>query len=305
MKKLDRKISLVIFALMILAVLGLRFYQWQNSVDLDTGFFKSGSMSETVVAICVAVGTILFAIPLYFGSSKVAEGKISAFDADNLMQSRRPSVVLASLSLMIGLFTAWDIYQNISAIKAFTVLRYILFGLEIISVIVFLVLAVNQYLQKQFPEMLGFMFLVPTMWSAFRAAQLFKNSVALTSNSQNLLKMMYLLSTILFFVYFARYRAGLSKKRTKQIMLVSAMLTAVLGIAMVVPLFVYDKSIGFEYSSDLLYCDLSISLFAAWTILCDFGKDYNDVAPIIQNEIVNTPNFIGQETTDDETPSEQ
>ena len=303
MKKIDKKVSLIVFAVLALSVLGLRFFQWQSAIDIDTGFFKSGSISEIVVTICVIIGTVLFAIPIYFGGSKVKEGKISAFDADSKMQSRRPSIVLASLSLMIALFIVLDLYQSLKNIGSFTVLRYILFALEVISAIIFLVLAFSQYTFKPFSETLGYMFLVPTMWSALRAAQLFKNSTALTANSQNLLKMMYLLSTILFFVYFARYRAGLSKKRTKHIMLVSAMLTAVLGISMVVPIFVYKDTIGFDYSSDLMYCDLCISLFAAWTILCSFGKDYSNVSAINQFDTEIKPNLDEEKTSDDETQS--
>lgn len=303
MKKIDRKASLVIFAVLTLLILALRFLQWHSAIDIDTGFFKSGNMSEIIIAVCVLVGAILFAVPIYFGSSKAPEGKISAFEADSVMQSKRPSIVLASLSLMIGLFIGWDIYQNIGNIRAFTAIRYVLFALEIVSAIVFLILAFNQYFSKRFSEMLGYMFLVPTMWSAFRAAQLFKNSNALTANSQNLLKMMYILCTILFFVYFARFKAGLSKKRTKEIMLISAMLTAVLGISMVVPIFVYGKSIGFEYSSDLLYCDLCISLFAAWVVLLNFGKDYNGVAELNRLETVNTPIFSETVSNDDDKQS--
>lgn len=306
MKKIDRKISLIIFVVVIILVTALRFYQWSSAIDLDTGFFKGSTATEMAMIISVVVGTVLFAIPVLFGASKPKkEGDVSAFDADSKLTAKRTSVVFASISMMICLFIIWDLVSNFTGIAGFGALKYILLILELCSAVVFGITAVMQYINKPFLEGLGFSYLIPTMWFALRAAQLFKNSTALTSNSQNLIKMMFLLSAILFFVYFARYRAGFSKRRTKETILITGMLTAVFSITMVVPLFVFGGSIAFEYSNDLLGCDLCVGAFAICTIVRFFGKDYKKIDDENEAEIENSSDFNTDESFVDETDTNQ
>ena len=290
MKKIDKRASLIFFAVTLIAAVFTRCVQWCTVIDSQTGFFAGSSFAKNLLTIVIIVGAAIFSlIVLFGGTTNVQEGKVSAFTADRELLIKRTSVIFASISAICGMFIIWELFVNFDAGMFDGKIKTWLFdavakALQALSGVVFIVTAYCQYTNKPISTKLGYSYLIPTMWVAIRAANLFKNTAALTSNSQNMLKMMYLLSAILFFVYTARFFAGFEKKQTRKIILITAMLTSVFGFTTIIPAYIYGSTAVFYYDASFFETDLFISIFAIGVALIFLGKDIEEEPVIVEKD---------------------
>ena len=274
MKFIDKKSSIFVFAITLVTAVVLRCFQWTIAIDTKTGFFIGNDVIITALTGVIILGALLISIAVLFGKSETKEGKVTAFCADRSQVVKRTSITFASVLTICGLFILWDLVIGFSQIAFAGILKIFLLALQVLSAVVLLIAAFLQYANKPYNALMGYGFLIPTMWIAFRAAQLFKNSTVIVNNSQDLLKLLYLLSAILFFVYTARFYAGLEKRFTRQTIVITGMLTAILSFTTVIPAYIFGDTAQFAYDKSFFEVDLLIGVLAIGMMLKFFSKDY-------------------------------
>ena len=268
--KFDRRIALFILIIFIPAILISRTFLWTNGIDISTGFYLDNTtVIQTVYRTIVAVAIIFVILIVFLGKSFVKKANeeelVNPYKADLLLLSSQASIFFGTLAAIMAfllfMFSANEIFgnKNISTIK---MVEYISM---LASALVFGILAVRQYLGRAINKGLGYSMLIPAIWITIRSALIFKNFIIITSKSQNLLTMLFVLSWLIFIVEFARLYSGFEKKSTRPVLVIMGIMTFIFGIAETLPVYIFmikypNTSLPFE--SNMLLIDFSMSLFA-------------------------------------------
>lgn len=268
--KFDRRIALFILIIFIPAILISRTFLWTNGIDISTGFYLDNTtVIQTVYRTIVAVAIIFVILIVFLGKSFVKKANeeelVNPYKADLQLLSSQASIFFGTLAAIMAfllfVFSANEIFgnKNISTIK---MVEYISM---LSSALVFGILAVRQYLGRAINKGLGYSMLIPAIWITIRSALIFKNFIIITSKSQNLLIMLFVLSWLIFIVEFARLYSGFEKKSTRPVLVIMGIMTFIFGIAETLPVYIFmmkypNTSLPFE--SNMLLIDFSMSLFA-------------------------------------------
>ncbi len=212
----------------VLAAVILRIVQLNVAVDFATGFFIEHSVWVPLLAALL----VLFALYAIGQTACNLFPPVNPYEGHRLKPIGIAAMLLGVVMIASGFV---EILTSAGTGSATGLLQYLVILLEIAAGGVFLYqgfLLLQQAAEKLQSHVL---MLVPAVWSVVSLMVNFIAHTTIAGISEYLFDILFDAAAVLFLFYFARFTAGLWRKRQEQLMLLFGLLTVMLGAVSTVP----------------------------------------------------------------------
>ncbi len=271
--KLDKKMSLLAYALTLVCAVAARTIQLQNNMDFSTGKYIDPSIGKNYSFWVILIGFVLIFLILTFGKSRDKAIKSCILvnpmrlNADKLNKKISPKASAAMF--LMAFLIIFDIFLELSAVAnvnielstednpvfifaGIPVLDWFIYVLAIISAITFITIGANIIKGEGISRGNGVFLAFYAVWKLLQIFSMMNNNEIIGVHSEKIYVMLTAMTSAMFFIFAAKFFSGFEKKHTRIWLCMYGYMASIFAAVSTIPRYIifftkrYEDRLGME-----------------------------------------------------------